>query len=356
MKSRSFLYFLLLLPALLSAGPFPEFFSAKGLKLIQAEKRSQKLDHLPEGNGILLEIDESVFPYAELHLRSPHQLPDFRKAEFILNVCIENPDAIRGFSLRLTDKNRETFQFSMQGTSFVKGKNRIVFRVGDSEAKTSWGNKANVNRKIDYPVVLSGITCRIRPGFGRQQVKISSLELRTENAKQTLSERPFLFFDQRSKLLLTGANSSIKQLPDGILLRITGKKHAILKDHKWSLRPHSDPRQIVFHAEVRKGSGILQLDGAANKGKQVHLETPFLQGENTIILKSGNDSNLKFQKLTVVSHAPETEILFRSSVIRSAATAAEAIRFDVDTGNGYRKQTYRSKYRETTSYVIRNDE
>ena len=333
MKSRSFLYFLLLLPALLSAGPFPEFFSAKGLKLIQAEKRSQKLDHLPEGNGILLEIDESVFPYAELHLRSPRQLPDFREAEFVLKVRIDNPDAIRSFSLRLTDKNRETFQFPMRNGSFVKGENRIVFRVGDSEAKTSWGNKANVNRKIDYPVVLSGITCRIRPGFGRQQVEISSLELRTENAKQTLSERPFLFFDQRSKLLLTGANSSIKQLPEGILLRITGKKHAILKDHKWSLRPHSDPRQIVFHAEVRKGGGILQLDGAAGKGKQIHLETLFAQGDKTISLASGENSKVKFQKLTIVSRAPETEILFRSSVIRSAATAAEAIRFDVNTGS-----------------------
>lgn len=325
--------FLLILPLLLSAEVFPEFSDIGRLNLVHAGKRSQKLLNPSDGSGILLEIDETVFPYAEIHLSSPRQLPDFREGEFILRANIDNPLAVQGFSLRLTDQNRETFQFPMQSISFVKGENRIVFRAGESVAKKSWGNRENVNRKMDFPVVLTGITCRIRPGYGKQQVRISSLEHHPVPTKSTLSEQSFLFFDNRSKFVLTGDNASMEQVPGGTVFRIKGKR-AMIREHKWALRPYSAPREIEFRVNVRKGNGILQLDGVAEAGKKIHLEAPFSPGKGGIRLKCGEmNGNVKFQKLTFVSHVPGTEILFRSSVIRSAATPAESIRFDVDTGN-----------------------
>lgn len=326
------IFFLLFLPLILSAEVFPEFSGKGDLKLVNAEKRSQALRNLPDGKGVLLEIDEGVFPYAELHLRKPRKIPDFREAEWILKFWSDNPAALQGFSLRLTDRNAETFQFPGRQTSFVKGENSLVFRVGESVPGSSWGRRGVVDRKIDFPAVLTGITCRIRRNAGRQTVRILSLELREQESRRTFSEQPFLFFDARSKLLCSAGNCSGEQTENGWRFRMKGRR-AVLREHKWSLRTFPVPRRIVFHADVRKGSGTLQLDGVAENGAEVHLETPFSQGARSIVLEWKENSGVRFQKLTLVSREPEMEILFRSSRIRSAATAAEAIGFDVETGN-----------------------
>lgn len=318
---------------LVAAESFPEFSGTTGWNLIQADKRSQKLLPRRNGGGLLLEIDEGVFPYAELHLKKPRRLGEFQEAEFILTVTLEKPEAIRSFSLRLTDKERETFQFPMQPVRLVKGENRIHFRAGEAVQKTSWGRKGKANRKIDFPVSLTGITCRIRPDFGRQQIQIHSLELCDESNRQTTAEQPFLSFDDCSRFTITGRNSVLEQTPEGLLLRMKGKS-VTLREHKWSLLPWTAPRRIVFRVDVRKGSGTLRLDGIAGKKKSIRLGTSFSPGNNTLTLNiTGENSAVRFQTLTISSETPETEILFRSAVLRSAASAAEAIRFDVETGN-----------------------
>lgn len=318
---------------LVAAESFPEFSGTTGWNLIQADKRSQKLLPRRNGGGLLLEIDEGVFPYAELHLKKPRRLGEFQEAEFILTVTLEKPEAIRSFSLRLTDKERETFQFPMQPVRLVKGENRIHFLVGEAVQKTSWGRKGKANRKIDFPVSLTGITCRIRPDFGRQQIQIHSLELCDESNRQTTAEQPFLSFDDCSRFTITGRNSVLEQTPEGLLLRMKGKS-VTLKEHKWSLLRWTAPRRIVFRVDVRKGSGTLRLDGIAGKKKSIRLGTSFSPGNNALTLNiTGENSAVRFQTLTISSETPETEILFRSAVLRSAASAAEAIRFDVETGN-----------------------
>ena len=333
MKETLSLLFALFCSMFLAAESFPECSDAREWNLVQADKRSQRLLPPQSGNGFLLELDESVFPYAELQLKKARRLPELREGEFLLTVTLEKPEAIRSFSLRLTDRDKEFFQFPQQPVRLVRGKNRILFRIGENEQKTSWGRKGKTNRKIDYPLSLAGITCRVRPGFGNQRVQIHSLELNPETARQTTMEQPFLFFDNRSRFTLSGRNSVLEQTPDGLLLRMKGKS-VTLKEHKWSLRPWTAPRQIVFHGKVRKGSGTLRLDCIAGKKKSIRLGTTFSPDSDTLTLNiTGENSEIRFQKLTILSETPETEILFRSAVIRSAATAAEAIRFDVETGN-----------------------
>lgn len=332
MKNKWMLFLCFAFVFSLWAEPFPEFSGAEGLNLIYAEKRSQKILPEPERSGFLLEIDENVFPYAEMHLRNPRPLPDFQEAEFILTVSMDKPEAVRSFSLRLSDKDREIFQFPMVPASFSKGKNRVRFRVGENVPGSSWGWNTKVNKRIDRPVVLTGLTCRIRPKFGRQSIRIHSLELCSGTRVQTTAELPFLFFDNRSKFVSSGRNSTIENVSDGLLLKMKGRS-AGLKEYKWSLRPYRAPREILFRADVLKGNGTLQLDGISGKGEKIRMKTEFFQGNKDIILESAENSDVRFQSLTILSEAPETEILFRSSVIRSAATMAEAIRFDVETGN-----------------------
>ena len=249
---------------LVAAESFPEFSDTTAWNLIQADKRSQKLLPRKNGGGLLLEIDEGVFPYAELQLKKPRRLGEFQEAEFLLTVTLEKPEAIWGFSLRLTDNERETFQFPMQPVQLVKGENRIHFRAGETVRKTSWGRKGKTNQKIDFPVSLTGITCRVRPDFGRQQIQIHSLKLCDESNRLTTAEQPFLFFDDRSRFTPAGRDSVLEQTPDGLLLRMKGKS-VTLKEHKWSLLPWTAPRRIVFHVDVRKGSGTLRLDGIVGK-------------------------------------------------------------------------------------------
>ena len=160
MKETLSLLFALFCSMFLAAESFPECSDAREWNLVQADKRSQRLLPPQSGNGFLLELDESVFPYAELQLKKARRLPELREGEFLLTVTLEKPEAIRSFSLRLTDRDKEFFQFPQQPVRLVRGKNRILFRIGENEQKTSWGRKGKTNRKIDYPLSLAGITCR----------------------------------------------------------------------------------------------------------------------------------------------------------------------------------------------------
>ena len=97
MKETLSLLFALFCSMFLAAESFPECSDAREWNLVQADKRSQRLLPPQSGNGFLLELDESVFPYAELQLKKARRLPELREGEFLLTVTLEKPIATKSF-------------------------------------------------------------------------------------------------------------------------------------------------------------------------------------------------------------------------------------------------------------------
>ena len=128
-------------------------FNAEGKQVIRLEKKNEK-------------------GFGEFSLSPVFKLPDFEK----LSICIHtgNADKLSNISLRLKDRDGETFQYTKNSPEI---ENHVICFLIDASAvpANSWGKKQN--GKIDFPLVLSGMTFRFQKGKGCLEIQKIETEI-----------------------------------------------------------------------------------------------------------------------------------------------------------------------------------
>ena len=168
----------------LPAGAFPqvEFNHPEQWVVNLAEQRDQKLTlrTLPDTKetGLNLSWNGYTFPYAELHLHTPLQLPEsFRKGSLALRIQLPGDAPIRCISLRLQDASGEVFQYQMR--CLPPRETRIItanYQINLQEKKaSSWGG--NNDKKFDFPVALKGFSIDFSPESGVGEALFLGAEL-----------------------------------------------------------------------------------------------------------------------------------------------------------------------------------
>ena len=145
-------------------------------------------------------------PVIELTLRSrPPKFESFERAEFILTVQAPEKLPLRRIVLRLTDRTGETFQFApVEAVALKPGKNAIHYAVDAASPKASiWGG--NGDRKIDWPLRLTGIAIDTNAKTpADQRILLDSLECRPAGEHAEIS----LNTGHPLKLLLPGRTTA----------------------------------------------------------------------------------------------------------------------------------------------------
>lgn len=88
----------------------------------------------------------------------PAPIEQFESARFGVELFVPEQFAASRVNLRLTDKNGETFQFSVPAAELKPGWQLVPFRVNGSGAPNagSWGG--DKNKQLDFPVRVTGLS------------------------------------------------------------------------------------------------------------------------------------------------------------------------------------------------------
>ena len=128
-------------------------FNAEGKQVIRLEKKNEK-------------------GFGEFSLSPVFKLPDFEKLS--IRIHTGNADKLSNISLRLKDRDGETFQYTKNSPEI---ENHVICFLIDASAvpANSWGKKQN--GKIDFPLVLSGMTFRFQKGKGCLEIQKIETEI-----------------------------------------------------------------------------------------------------------------------------------------------------------------------------------
>ncbi len=329
--TRLFALIGLLLPGVLFAEGMTVIpLSPETVNLVHAETRGQKLTADPAG-GMRLELNEGIFAFGEVHCKKEVPLGDCREGEIQLEISLEDPEMLHSVSLRLRDGQGELFQFPSAGATFVKGENLLRFPFRDGLQRGSWGNPKIVNRKIDWPLNFSGFSIRLKKDGGIRRVRIGEVSFLPGGERKAVSTAPLFFFDDRSKFAVAGAETRLT--PEGLLLAATSK-NATLREYKLPMRAVSSPLRLVLSGEVRRGEGTIRLLGQDGGGKTLTSETPFREGQTEFTLEfpAGTDSAI-VRQIEFRGKSAEFELLLAAAKLTRSVPAAEALLFDIETGN-----------------------
>lgn len=321
---------LLLSGALLAGGETAIPFNLETVNLINAEKRGQKLAADPAG-GMRLELDEAVFAFGEAHCKKEVPLGDCREGEILLELGLDDPETLHSVGLRLRDSQGEIFQFPAAATVFAKGGNVLRFPFREGLQRSSWGPQKVVNKKIDWPLSFSGFSIRLKKDAGRRQVRIGDVRFLAGGEREAVSTAPLLFFDDRSKFTATGAEARLT--PEGLLLR-ADSRNVTLREYKLPMRAVSAPLRLTLSGAARRGDGTIRLLYQDGGGKEQTLETPFREGANEFTLEfPAGTGSATIRQLEFTGKTAGFELLLAAAKLTRRVPAAEAVLFDIETGN-----------------------
>lgn len=186
-------------------------------------------------------------PVIELTLRSrPPKFESFERAEFILTVQAPEKLPLRRIVLRLTDRTGETFQFApVEAVALKPGKNAIHYAVDAASPKASiWGG--NGDRKIDWPLRLTGIAIDTNAKTpADQRILLDSLECRPAGEHAEIS----LNTGHPLKLLLPGRTTA----PE-LVIRNSGMEELNLTGTLTLTDTTGVPREEQVSCNVQPGS------------------------------------------------------------------------------------------------------
>ncbi len=186
-------------------------------------------------------------PVIELTLRSrPPKFESFERAEFILTVQAPEKLPLRRIVLRLTDRTGETFQFApVEAVALKPGKNAIHYAVDAASPKASiWGG--NGDRKIDWPLRLTGIAIDTNAKTpADQRILLDSLECRPAGEHAEIS----LNTGHPLKLLLPG-----RKTPPELVIRNSGMDELNLIGTLTLTDTTGVPREEQVSCNVQPGS------------------------------------------------------------------------------------------------------
>ena len=341
---KTFILLAVSVVALACAGEEIRFDGSVAVALIQGEKRDQALTPAvpseSEAPCLKLTWGERRHRFAELKLRNNRKIAPVEQASAGLTVYVPEKTRVGRIGVRFTDAKGETFQFYPAGEGLKRGAwNTLSYRISETDANSSWGG--NADRKVDGALRFSGVAVNFPAGSGAGELFIGKLQLHERQGELLVCGEPFLNFDRSENFALRGnpAEASLKLTDSGWEMAgtVEKRKKFTMVDRKLSLTPYAPAELAVFRLDGAgsTGKGTAALSYTGSTGRKFQAKCNFAPGQKELRFEFpvSKAPTGYYSSITVEPEPGEFRLCFTGSERFVRRSAAEAVGFEVDTGN-----------------------
>ncbi len=335
---------LVVLSALICGGEEISFNDPAMLSLNSGEKRDQTLtlSDSPAQNVSSLKLSwgERRHRFAELNWRGKQRIEPVQQAWAELTVFIPETVRVGRIGLRFSDKTGEIFQFyPTEGGLKREAWSTLSYRISEADVHDSW--RGNADRKVDGTLRFRGIAVNFPSGSGSGEMWIGKLNLHQRQDTLVECREPFLKFDRSENFVLSGSpeDASLRLVDGGwefFCISETAKKFS-MTDRKFALTPYVPADRVILQLEAERcvGRGAVTLNYTDSTGKRFRSKCNYSAGQKTLEFKfpASKAPSGRYSSFTIEPEPGEFRLFFSGSERFLHRSEAEAIDFDIETGN-----------------------
>ncbi len=151
------------------------------IALHRPEEKAQRYRYeaMPDGKPALrIDWDNAKAAHVEFIIGQKLTLPEFTRARVRVNAYLPADCHARSLNLRLTDADGEVFQFGRPVPAGAQGWQEFCYEIDAAKpAGGSWNGGAKANKKLDFPVVLTGFAADFKSRSGEGWLGIGEVKL-----------------------------------------------------------------------------------------------------------------------------------------------------------------------------------
>ncbi len=277
------------------------------------------------------------FRYAEFKVPI-NSLPPVESGIAELRVFLPEGSRVGRIALRLTDRSGETFQFyPLSATVKPGGWTTLSFRLTEADANGSWGG--NNDKKIDRDLRLTGLAVNFPPQANAGTLFFDTLKLTASDGALLESREDYLRFDSSELYTyrISYGNATLTPGADGLTVsgRADNKGKLTLTERKFALTPLAPAHKVILKLADVQGRGTIRMSFRDSQGTIQRAHQTYTPESRELVFPFP-DSKAPSGHMQSMEIEPETgdfrlRLTGSERIVRR--TAAEAIAFDVETGN-----------------------
>ncbi len=150
----------------------------------EEKEQSNTYTDLPDGRkGVRVDWNNAKSWYTEFAVGKSMRLPQFDVAEISVDVYLPAGAPLKGFNLRLRDTHGEFHQFNQKLAPELVGWQRLNFTIDVAqESKSTWGGGKNANKKLDFPLSISGFAADFNHKTGNGWIGMDTVTVKVVSA------------------------------------------------------------------------------------------------------------------------------------------------------------------------------